>query len=103
MGYRDALNDVVDGDFVANTITVGTTEVLACASGTNLPNRQELNIFNPTLNTIWYGVTGLTASNIGKGIPIGPGEVVSLQYGPNVSVYLIAAQAGNTITIHELS
>lgn len=99
--YRSSFDDVVDTEYTAGTITVGTTEVLACANGsTNLSKRQEITIYNKSVNTIYFGPTGVTASN---GIPIVAGEVVSLQYGPNLNIYLIAASAGNSIIIQEAS
>ena len=99
--YRNSFIDVVDNEYTAGTIIVGTTEVKACVSGSNLSERQELNIYNPTTDTtIYFGPTGVTTST---GIPIEPGEVISLQYGPNIDVYLIAGSVGNTIIIQEAS
>lgn len=99
--YNGSIGDVVNGDFQAGTITVGTSQQLASVNGSsNLMDREEVTIYNKSNKTIYYGPTGVTTSN---GIPIEPGEVISLQYGENINVYLIAADAGNSIIIHELA
>lgn len=98
--YRSALNDVVNAQFIGGTITVGVTEVAARVGGSNLADRQEVNIYNSSSATIYYGPTGVTTST---GIPIGPSESISLQYGENIDVYLIAGTAGNTVIIQEAS
>lgn len=101
-GYRTSLDDVAGAALVAGTITVGTTAVLACVGGSNLADRQELNIYNPLGNpTIYYGTDSVTASETGGGMPIEAGVVISLQYGSSINIYLIAGSAGNTVVIHE--
>lgn len=103
MGYSGNFNDVVNADYIAGTVTVGTSQVAARVGGSNLARRQEITIYNPTNNIIWVGPSGITASNTGGGIPLGPEETLSLQYGASIDIYLIAAQAGNTIVIQEAS
>ena len=50
-GYR---NDTVNTEYVSGVITVGTTQVLACANGsTNLEGRQELIIFNKSIKATY--------------------------------------------------
>lgn len=93
--------DVVNKDFIAGTVTVGTTQVKACVGVSNLNGRQELNIYIPPgSSTIYYGPSGVTTST---GIPIGTQETLTLQYGPDIDVYLIAATSGNTAVLHEAS
>ena len=100
-GYSNTFIDVINNQFQAGTITVGTTEILASINGSsNLSGRQEITIFNSSANTIYYGPTGVSTST---GIPIEAGETVSLQYGEFINVYLIAATAGNSTIIHEAS
>lgn len=100
-GYRSDFIDVVNIDYQGGSLTVGTSQQFASANGSsNLERRQELNIYNKSSNIIYYGPTGVTTST---GIPIQPEEIVSLQYGPDIDVYLIAGSAGNTVIVQELS
>jgi len=97
-GYR---NDTVNTEYVSGVITVGTTQVLACANGsTNLEGRQELIIFNKSINTIYFGPTGVT---VGTGVPIEGGETINIQLGDQLDLYIIADSADNDVIVQELS
>lgn len=100
LAYGGSFNEVNDVSYVAGSITVGTSQVLAAASGSNLSLRQELIIYNKSASTIYFGPTGVTTST---GIPIGPTEVLNLPFSQNVSVFLISGTAGNTVIVQELA
>lgn len=101
IGKSGQFNDVVDSNYVAGTITVGTSQVLAAAvGGANLTLRQELLIYNKSAVTIFFGPTGVTTAT---GIPIGPNDTINLPFGQAISVFLIAGTAGNSIIIQEMA
>lgn len=100
-GSDGTFNDVVNIDYQSGVLTVGTTQQIAAANGsTNLDDRQELVIYNKSSNTVYFGPTGVTTST---GIPIESKETINIQMGPDVSLYLIAATAGNSIIVQEMS
>lgn len=77
------------------------------AGGTALPlstlaNRKSWIAYNSGTVTVWIGGTGVTASNTG-GLPIGTGEFSpAIDLGTAV-IYGIAASAGGTLTLLEVS
>lgn len=105
MGFGSTGNfsDVADSAYVSAVITVGTSQVQAKVGASNLANRQELIIFNDSLNVIYYGPSGVTTSGANKGIPINGGGFVNLPFGFDIAVFLISASPGNSIIIQELA
>lgn len=101
-GYNPLLGDVILSDYQSALKTVGLTQVLAAVGGSNLSGRQELLIFNDGNFTLYYGPNGVTISGSTKGIPIQPGGLVNLPFGPNVAVYLISDSAAGAAIIQEL-
>lgn len=95
-------SDVANTAGVNGAITVGVTATLMTANGTTaLTNRKELSIFNNSLVTIYYGYSN--AVTTATGIPIYPSGFLSLDVGPNITVYCIAGTAGNNTRVAELS
>lgn len=105
MGFGSSGNfsDVNNTAYLSLVVNIGLTEVQAKVGSSNLANRQELIIFNDSLNTIYYGPSGVTTSGPTKGIPINGGGFVNLPFGADVSVFLIAASATNSVIIQELA
>lgn len=86
---------------VNGALTVGTTAVEAKVGGSPLSNRINLTVYNNGSGNqvIYYGYSsGVTASN---GIPIFAGQLLSLDVGPNTSVFLIGSTAGINVRIAE--
>lgn len=102
-GSTGSFSDVAGVSYISTVLSVGTSQVKVCVGADNLANRQELIIFNDSLNTIYYGPSGVTTSGTTKGIPIQGGGFVNLPFGFDVSVYMIAASPGNSIIVQELS
>jgi len=95
--YLTGLHGVVLTTAIA--VANGTATVLP---GTLLANRKSFICFNAGTTKCWLGGTGVTASDTG-GIPVGTQE-----YSPSIDmgtaiIYGIAAAAGGTITVFEIS
>lgn len=93
--------DISNNGGVNGAITVGTTAVIARVGGSNLANRISLTIFNNGNGnqTLYWGYSsGVTTAN---GTPIFPGDLLSLDVGPNTTVYLIGSAAGINTRITE--
>ena len=88
LGHDGQFDDVLK-DYVAERLTVGTTQVEAKVGVSRNANRQIVFIFNDSDQNVYYGPTGVTASG-GFGIPIGPGQGTPITVG-DTAVYLIAA------------
>jgi hypothetical protein len=100
LSYSPDFADVENVNYTSGSLTVGTSQQLASANGSsNLSKRQELLIYNKSSNTLYFGPTGVTTST---GIPLAPGETLNVPFGEAVSVYLIAAGAGNACIVQEI-
>lgn len=74
MGFSagSGFSDLVNSEYLAGTIIVGTSAAIAKVGLENLAGRQELLVYNQENNdTIYFGPAGVTTST---GIPIQPGE-----------------------------
>lgn len=80
--------------------TINTTESLAAVAGSNLSNRKSVIIFNRGAQDIYYGPTGVNDTN---GIIVTKDEVISLEVGDNIDVYLITKTGTATVTIQEFA
>lgn len=86
--------------FVDGNRTINTTEIVANVSGTNLANRKSLIIYNRGAQDIFYGTTGVSDTT---GIAIAKEEVVSLEIGENINIYLVTKTGVATATIQEFA
>lgn len=86
--------------YLTGTVTVGTTEVEAKVGGSALSGRISVRIYNRSSNTIFFGPTGLTTTT---GEDLAPGQSVELRLAASPGLFLIAAGAGNTVVVQELS
>jgi hypothetical protein len=100
INFNPEFADVMQDDYIAGRVVVGTTAVEAKVGATRLDGREILVIFNDSNNTIYHGPLGVTASGVNKGIPIRKGEFISVMAG-NLGVYIIASQAGNNVIVQE--
>lgn len=98
-------SDVVGGSYLSKKITVSTTEVEAKVGASGLTGRQELLVFNDGTETLYYGPTGVTIRGTGAndGIPLRANQVMNIQVGEGISVFLIAANANTDVIIQELA
>lgn len=92
-------NETAEAAYTGGAITVGTSQILAAVTGTNMVGRQELLIYNKSAVTIFFGPSGVTTAT---GIPIESTGVLNLPFGDSVSVYLIAGTAGNSVIVQEV-
>lgn len=102
ISYSPEFADVVSDGYVSNVISVGTTAIEACASGTRLVGREFLVIYNDSLVTIYHGPATVSASGVNKGIPILRGETVQISAG-DLGVFLIAGTASNSVIVQEFA
>lgn len=88
---------------VVLTTAVGIANGTATAiPGTILTNRKSLIMYNSGTASIWLGGTGVTASNVG-GLLVGTAEYSPAFDLGTAVVYGIAAAAGGTVTVLEVS
>jgi hypothetical protein len=85
-------------DILAQSITVGTTEVALPA--TPMVNRREIIIQNNGNKFLYIGETGVTSST---GLIIGPKSEASFEFGPSVILYGISTAAAQDIRVIEVS
>lgn len=80
-------------------LTVGTTAVELKCNATVLTERISATLSNTSGNTVYWGFTsGVTTTN---GTPIEKSVFMQWDVGPNTSIWLIAASAGNTVRVTE--
>lgn len=93
-------SDVVNTAAVYSEITVGTTAVELKVGASALANRKVAHV-TPKDKDIYWGydnlVTPVTGTKIFKG------ATVEFNYGPNISIWLIAESTGNKANIGEAS
>ena len=87
-------------DFQSANKTINTTETLASVAVSNLSNRKTLLIFNRGSQTVYYGPSGVDDAT---GIPIEKDELITLDVGENILIYLITKTGNATVTIQELA
>lgn len=95
------IKDVMNVAGVNGAITVGTTAVAARVGASNLANRKNLTIHNNSLVTLYWGYSNLVTT--ANGTPLYSNQIISLDVGPNITIYLIASIAGNNVRITEAS
>lgn len=100
--YNSGVDDTSNTDYQAGDLTVGTSQVLACANGSsNMSGRQNIIIYNRSNTvTIYVGPSGITTSS--KSIPIPPQASITFNVGDRINMYLLAPSAGNTVTVQEV-
>jgi len=86
--------------FIDGNKTITTTEDIAAVGASNLTNRKSVVIYNRGGEDVYYGTTGVADTT---GIVIIKDELVELQIGDNINVYLITKAGTATVTIQEFS
>lgn len=102
MAFSDLLTeDLSSLDSCSNgALTVGTTQVEAKVGGSPLIGRRTLIIYNNSNDKMYWGATGVTASN---GIPIERGNVAIIQASDSLSIFVIGDDTGLNARIAELT
>ena len=92
--------EFLDSNYVSGSKSVGTTEVLACVSTSNMAGREVLYIENLGPQKVYYGPTGISVSNSAE---LAKGQYVKIKANEKLNIYVIAAQTDNTVIIQEIS
>lgn len=92
--------DVLNGDAVYGEITVGTTAVEVKVGGSPLADRRMVHI-TPKDNQVFWGYDSSVTTSTGT--RVWKEQTVFLPVGPDISIYLIANDAGKTVSIAELA
>lgn len=87
-------------DFQDANKTITTTESLAAVGGSNLINRKSVVIYNRGAQAIYYGTTGVDDTT---GIVVEKDELIELQVGDSIDIYLVTKTGNATVTIQEFS
>ncbi len=95
------VKDIADVAGVNGSVVVGLTAVPARVGAANLAARKNLTIFNNSNTDLFWGYSSsVTTAN---GTPIFKNQLLSLDVGPNITIYLIANSASNNARITEVS
>ncbi len=93
-------SDKANTSAVYSELTVGTTAVEVKVGATNLANRKMLHITPKTTHIYWgydNSVTTVTGTKLFKY------TTAKFKYGPSISIWVIAATAGNKANIGEVA
>lgn len=100
LSFNPDLSDVVQA-YTATRLTISTSATEAKVGVTRNPSRQLAVLYNDGTDTIYYGPTGVTASG-GFGLPLAPGQAISLALG-DVGIYCIVAAGTQPLIIQEFA
>ena len=92
-------SDILNNQGTQGALTVGTTAVEVKVNTQRLADRKSVTVYNNNNKNIFWGwdssVTALT------GTPIPRGALQTFRVGDNITVYLVAENAGNDVRITE--
>ncbi len=100
---RTAASVTDNVSMVHTVLTVSTTPIEAKVGGSALAGRQKLIIFNDSNIVVRFGGASVSTSGANKGIPIQPGELLELEVGDQVPIYLIVQNGNRDCIIMETS
>ena len=86
ISYNPDIKTILDEAYVADSISVGTTQIEAKAGVSALEDRETVRIYNNTGTVIYFGPTGVTPST---GEPIRRRQWVEISAGSNIQIFLI--------------
>lgn len=93
------VSDIVDNGGVNGPISVSTSAVAVRVGGANLANRKSLTFHNNGTATLYWGYSAaVTATN---GHPIMRNQFVTGNWGPNTTIYIIAASGTHDVRVTE--
>jgi hypothetical protein len=85
---------------VSGALTVGTSAVAVRVGASNYALRSVLSLFNNSANTIYWGFTNAVTTS--TGFPIPAASAFKWNVDPGVTIWAIAAGAGNDTRVVEL-
>lgn len=93
-------NGISNVSYLATNKTISTSQTQAKVSTNNLSGRKTLIIYNTGANEVYFGPSGVTIST---GIKIFPNQMMSLNAGESINIFLITASSTSTVVIQEMS
>lgn len=91
--------DILNNGGVNGIIAVSTTAVAVRVGASNLANRKRLTFMNNGTATLFWGYdSGVSTSN---GFPIFRNQPVSDAWGPNTTIWIIAASGTHPVPVNE--
>ena len=87
-------------DFQDAVKVINTTQTLASVGGSNLSGRKSVVIFNKGGQTVYYGTTGV---NDLSGIAIEKDELIELEVGDNIEIYIVTKTGNASVIIQEFA
>lgn len=91
--------DIVDTGGVHGAVSVSTTAVAARVGGSNLAARKNLTLFNNGTATVYWGYANTVTSSTGT--PLMRNQFLTGDFGPNTTIFLIAASGSHDIRVTE--
>lgn len=88
--------DIANVSSQYRSISVSTTAVQALGAATTLANRK-LIVITPTGGTVYWGTSNAVTTS--SGFPLFANQTLSLAFGVNIQVYLIAASATSVMVL----
>lgn len=95
-------DDVSDAQFEHGVISVSGTALECKVQATSLPNRQEVFLFNRSIETCYVGKESVLNSNALDGIPLESQESASFNFGSEIPLYIICPTGTVDVVILEV-
>ena len=92
--------DHANSEGVYGTITVGTTPVLLKV-GASVLNKRKMITIQPNDNAVYFGYDSSVTTSTGT--RVFKDQFMPLAIGPDITVYLVANDAGKVVRIGELA
>lgn len=92
--------DIVDTSGIYGTLTVGTSPVQVKVGGSNLSSRKLITLDNTSNVTLFWGYDNSISTTTYAG-RFFKDQQGSWAIGPNVSIWVVAGSAGNSVHISE--
>lgn len=94
-----AVVDLCDNGGVQGVIAVSTTPVAVRVGGSNLANRKRLLFINTGGVNLYWGFSNSVSS--ANGVIIFRNQPVSDSWGPNTTIWIVAASGSGSVTVAE--
>lgn len=96
--YSGEFDDTNSDIFVQEEITIGTTQVEALTTGTDIAEREIVRIYNKGNQTVYFGPTGVTSTS---GEPLRKNQWIEIAIR-NQSVFLITDSGTADVIVTDL-